>query len=108
MPLSRGITALRRGALCVYRVVSAYVNHAALQAGRLPDRFFQPHAMLHPALERLHRGGTLFIVNQGEQEARVQAEHLANATQHVEALGRIDSVFSRFTQPRYAWRVLKP
>lgn len=94
-----------------YRLITwflPFITEAPLAAWGLPRRFYQPVALLTRAYELLDAGGTLLIVNQGEWERQVQ-ERLFTATGiSARDLGRMQSEFSPFRQPRYGWRVDKP
>ena len=50
-----------------------YVLPAPLRAARLPYRHFEPQSLLRHAWSLLQPGGTLYVVNQGEDEAAAQA-----------------------------------
>ncbi len=85
-----------------------YVLPAPLHAARLPARFFEPQALLQHAWSLLAPGGTLWVVNQGKDEATAQARLFQ--AQHIpaQALGEVASIFSVYRQARYGWRAVKP
>ena len=85
-----------------------YVLPTPLHAARLPARFFEPLALLQHAWSLLQPGGTLFIVNQGKDEAAAQARLLQILAIPALPLGQVASVFGVYRQVRYAWRATKP
>lgn len=80
-----------------------FVLRAPLRHWGLPDRYFQPQALLDHAVTLLRDSGIMLIVNQGEAEADAQQEFCAGAGMAIERLGSWDSVFSQFRQPRFAF-----
>lgn len=84
-----------------------FVTPGSLRAGRLPDRFFQPQALLRRAWSLLEPGGVLFILNQGKEEAGVQRLLLEKEGLTGDAVGEITSVFSPFKKSRYGWLLVK-
>jgi hypothetical protein len=85
-----------------------FVRAAPLAAARLPRRYFAPQRLLQHALSLLARGGALFIVNQGEEEAESQFALLHALGAAATELGELTSVFSPFAQRRYGWLVRAP
>jgi len=81
-----------------------YITPGAFAADRLPGRFFCPEELLDHVLGLLSDGGTLLIVNQGEEEARIQRDLLASRAVEVRDLGRLESPWSTFEPDRYALR----
>lgn len=94
-----------RGAYPVLTWFLPYVLAPAFAAAGLPRRFYSPRELLAHACSRIAPGGQLLIINQGEREAAAQQQLLAEAGIAAQALGRIDSVFPAYRQPRYGWRV---
>ena len=82
-----------------------FVVEAALQRWGLPARYFQPQPLLEKACSLLADDGVMIIINQGEHEADVQQVLFETVLVKVGQLGRVDSVFSPFKQPRYGWLV---
>lgn len=80
-----------------------FVVRGPLRQWGLPDRFFQPKALLHHAVSLLRDSGLMLIVNQGETEAEAQQELCAEAGMSIDRLGNWNSVFSQFHQPRIAF-----
>ncbi|MFZ9585545.1 MAG: hypothetical protein ACO280_11410 [Pseudohongiellaceae bacterium] len=80
-----------------------FVVEEPLQWWGLPQRFFQPLALLQHVYGLLQPGGTLFIVNQGEAEAEVQAALCRAAGLQAVALGELQSPFSPFRHRRFGW-----
>ena len=85
-----------------------YVLPAPLHAARLPPRFFEPQALLQQAWSLLLPGGTLFIVNQGKDEATAQSRLFQEQHIPAQSMGEVKSVFCVYRQLRYGWRATKP
>lgn len=85
-----------------------FVLPAPLRAWRLPDRLFQPTALLAHTYGLLQPGGRMLIVNQGETEAAAQQRLFSAQGIAAEALGPMESALSPFTQQRYGWLVTRP
>tara|TARA_B100000530_G_scaffold305387_1_gene228851 strand:+ start:377 stop:1165 length:789 start_codon:yes stop_codon:yes gene_type:complete len=81
-----------------------YITPGAFGADRLPRRYFSPDALLDHVLGLLSEQGTLLIINQGEDEARVQRELLASRSVEVTELGRLESPWPAFETERYGFR----
>lgn len=84
-----------------------YVLPVALRAGGLPQRYFQPRELLAHAWSLLAAGGVLFIVNQGITEEQEQLRLCHAAGIEAQPLGELSSAFSRFTKPRFGWRIVR-
>lgn len=84
-----------------------FVSEAPLAAWGLPLRCFAPEALLRHVLDRLVPGGTLLIVNQGQDEAEAQAALFERIGVRATPLGRLDSVLSPFRRERFGWRVIR-
>lgn len=87
--------------------VLPFVLPEPLRRWGLPERYFQPAALLRHALTLLEPEGTMFIVNQGESEADEQRRLLTGAGVAFEELGELHSVFSPFRNQRFGW-LIKP
>lgn len=85
-----------------------FVTPGALRAGRLPNRFFQPKALLRHAWSLLTPGGVLFILNQGKGEADLQRRLFEEEGLAADFVGEITSVFSPFKKNRFGWLLVKP
>ncbi|KAF0192734.1 MAG: Uncharacterized protein FD165_504 [Gammaproteobacteria bacterium] len=84
-----------------------FVMPAALHAWRLPRRFYQPDLLLQHAWSRLLPDGLMFVVNQGDRETAEQRRLFTNHGIPANFVGELTSVFSGFSQPRYAWTATK-
>ncbi|TAK09873.1 MAG: hypothetical protein EPO39_01445 [Candidatus Manganitrophaceae bacterium] len=84
-----------------------FVTPGPLRAARLPDRFFQPNALLRHAASLLSPGGVLFLLNQGEEEAGAQRRLFREEGLTATALGEVTSVFSPFRKNRFGWLWVK-
>jgi len=85
--------------------VLPFVVRAPLQHWGLPDRYFQPRALLQHATSLLQENGNLLIVNQAQMEMEAQQALLNEVGISAQALGELDSVFSRFRQSRFGYLV---
>ena len=85
-----------------------FIIETPLKAWGLPRRFYQPTALLQHAYDLLAPGGTLLIINQGEWETEVQQRLFTATSIKADFLGQVESEFSPFQQPRFAWRIDKP
>jgi len=81
-----------------------FLEPEPLQAWGLPARLLAPLALLRHVTERVQPGGALLIVNQGPEEAELQAELFARLGLEPEGLGRVDSPLSPFRLERHALR----
>lgn len=86
-----------------------FVYPEPLAAWGLPDRYFQPAALLVHVLSLLAPNGALIIVNQGESERDEQRRLLADAgvpRDRITAFGPLDSPLSTFRRTRWGFRVM--
>ena len=74
---------------------------------QIPDRFFQPQALLAKTWQLLAPNGLAFILNQGEQEVEAQRKLLQTLAINAKFLGEMTSPFNPFDQPRFAWLLEK-
>ncbi len=81
-----------------------FLSEAPLRAWGLPPRFLEPRALLEHLTRRVAPGGVLFVVNQGEGEAELQAALFRELGLEAERLGPIVSELSPFRLPRFAMR----
>lgn len=91
-----------------YALVTWFLPFVVLDphvAWGLPASLFDPTGTLAAVLRLVTPGGQLFVVNQGDDEADVQAALFASAGVLAERIGRIESDLSPFSRPRVAWRV---
>lgn len=84
-----------------------FVTETPLLKWGLPIQHFCPKKMLWHAYFTLKTGGKMFIVNQGEEEFKIQKNYLDKCAIPYEEIGKIESVFSDFKQDRYALVVTK-
>lgn len=82
-----------------------FLHDTPLKAWGLPHRFLKPLILLRQAWALLAPGGRLFIVNQGEVEAELQARLFQETGITAQAIGRIESPLSPFQLPRYGFLV---
>ncbi|HEY9687510.1 MAG TPA: hypothetical protein V6C52_11085 [Coleofasciculaceae cyanobacterium] len=73
----------------------------------LPEKCFQPQAILNHLLSLLPPGGLLLIVNQGEEEAREQEALFQTAAGQLplrwKSLGQLPASFIEYRYSRYGW-----
>jgi len=85
-----------------------FVFEEPLAAWGLPQRFFEPAALLAHVLSLLSSRGALVIINQSECE-RDEQRHLLDvagvAGDRIAAFGPLDSPLSSFRHQRWAFRV---
>ncbi len=75
----------------------------------LPLESFQPKRLLHHLWGQLAPGGTMLIINQGQDEADAQEALLATLPSAVIAWhGQLPETFLNYEYPRFGWRVIKP
>lgn len=82
-----------------------FVTPEPLEAWGLSADAFAPEALLRHVVERVVPGGVLFVVNQGEHEAEVQAGLFKKVGVEAKSLGRIESALSPFKKPRFGFLV---
>lgn len=82
-----------------------YVVAEPMEASGLPNRFFDPPKLLRHALTLLGSGASLFIINQGEEEACIQEGLFKKLGVTYRALGEVDSVFSVYRKKRFGFLV---
>lgn len=85
-----------------------YLFRETVTANRLPGHLLMPETLLQHAWTHLDPGGTLWIVNQGEEEASLQQQLLGRWAIPFESIGPIESHFSPYQRPRYGFRVFRP
>lgn len=73
----------------------------------LPLKYFKPEKMLQHAYDLLNEGGSLFIINQGEVEYKVQRELCERLKIYYIALGEIKSKFLNYEILRYGILIKK-
>ena len=71
----------------------------------LPKKLFCPEKMLHYACSLLDVDGEMLIVNQGEEEARIQKDMLNKLNvKHIE-LGEIKSKYLEYKYKRFGYLI---
>lgn len=76
-----------------------------LDAWGLPRRFLEPERLLRHVVERLAPGGVALLVNQGDDEARLQQRLLEKVGARFTPLGRVESPVSPFKLERFGFLV---
>ena len=82
-----------------------FVTPYPLEQWGLPKKYFMPQRLLEHACEILKK--EMLIVNQGEQEAKIQQTLLDRTGLKYKFLGEIKSSIELFKNPRYGFLVLK-
>jgi len=85
-----------------------YVTPGPLVSAGLPDRFFDPVAMLKHVWSLVAPGGTLFVMNVDLNEDGYQRALFDKAEITVTQLGRIVSVFDDDDDENHGWVAIKP
>lgn len=85
-----------------------FLTEAPLRAWGLPARELAPDALLRHVSSRLVPGGALLVVNQGEEEARLQRELFDRLGLSAQTLGRIESPLSPFKRERFGFLFRAP
>ncbi|MCA9494801.1 MAG: hypothetical protein KC621_32960 [Myxococcales bacterium] len=85
-----------------------FLSQAPLAAWGLPDELLAPRELLRHVTERVAPGGTLLLVNQGEQELRLQHGLFLDLGLEPTLLGKVCSALSPYRQTRFAWSWTKP
>lgn len=68
----------------------------------LPKKYFQPEKMLTHALNSLNENGEIFIINQGEDEYKIQKALCEKLNITYTPLGEVKSEFLQYQIPRYS------
>jgi hypothetical protein len=84
-----------------------FVRLVALRRWGLPVRTFEPTRLLTHVVSLLAPGGTLLVVNQGDQERDAQARLFGQVRLEI-ASQRLYSPLSPFRRPRYLFRWDRP
>jgi hypothetical protein len=84
-----------------------YVTPGPLVSAGLPDRFFDPVAMLRHVWSLVAPGGTLFVMNVDLNEDGYQRDIFDRAEVAVTQLGRIISVFDDDDDENHGWVAVK-
>jgi hypothetical protein len=85
-----------------------FLTEAPLRAWGLPPSLLAPDALLAHVTARVAPGGTLFVVNQGEGEAELQAQAFSRLGLRAESLGQLTSPLSPFRRERFGFRWTAP
>ena len=85
-----------------------YVTPGPMVSAGLPDRFFDPLAMLEHVWSLVAPGGTLFIMNVDANEDACQAALFAQTQIPATRLGRVISVFDDDDDENHGWVARKP
>lgn len=85
-----------------------FVSPTPLRRWGLPQRYFQPVALLQHAWSLLAPGGVLWVVNQGEEEARIQRRLFLASDITAQPLGRLDSDIPAYSRTRFGFLARKP
>lgn len=84
-----------------------FVTEYPLLRWGLPYKYFQPEKMLNHAYNLLNDGGELIIINQGEEEYKIQQELNKSLLFKFEALGEIPDEFEVFKNKRFGCLIKK-
>jgi len=84
-----------------------YLSEESFHASHLPERYFQPEALLRHALNLLAPKGRMLIVNQGEKERDLQLALFMKLGVTALPLGKLQSPFTPDKKDRYGWLLEK-
>ena len=82
-----------------------FITKTPLKAWGLPIKYFCPEKMLLHAVSLLNENGQMLIINQGENEAKVQEELFKQCNINYNSLGEIKSEYYQFKNPRFGFLV---
>jgi hypothetical protein len=88
--------------------VLPFLFEEPLQAWGLPRRWFAPEALFAHVVAQVAPGGTLFVVNQGEDERDRQRALFSERGLTPVELGLLESPLSPFRRPRFGFRWTAP
>jgi len=84
-----------------------FITEYPLLRWGLPLKFFKPKKMLEHAYSLLNEGGELLIINQGEEEYKIQQELNKELGLIAEYFGEIEDKFNLFKNKRFASKISK-
>lgn len=73
----------------------------------LPLKYFKPEEMLAHAYNLLNENGEMLIINQGEDEYKIQLELNKKLNLNFEPVGEIENIYSPFKNKRFCSKVIK-
>ena len=74
----------------------------------LPLKYFKPHEMFIHAHNLLNHEGELLIINQGEEEYKIQQDLNAELNLQAEYFGEAEDKFGLFNNKRFVCKIIKP
>ena len=84
-----------------------FITEYPLQRWGLPLKYFKPEEMLYHAYNLLNEKGELLIINQGEEEYKIQQELNKKLSLNAEYFGIIDDKSGLFKNKRCASKITK-
>lgn len=84
-----------------------FITEYPLQRWGLPLKYFKPKDMLNHALELLKQNGELLIINQGEEEYKIQRNLNKELNIQAEYYGEAEDKFNLFKNKRYISKIIK-
>ena len=84
-----------------------FITEYPLVKWGLPLKYFKPEEMLSRAYELLNPNGELLIINQGEEEYKIQQGLNKKLNIKAEYYNEIDDVFNIFKNKRYCSKIIK-
>ena len=85
-----------------------FITEYPLQKWGLPLKYFKPKEMLNHAFNLLNKNGELLIINQGENEYKIQQNLNAELDLQAEYFGEIEDKFELFKHKRFGSKIIKP
>lgn len=84
-----------------------FITEYPLLRWGLPLKYFKPEQMLEHTYSLLNKNGEMLIINQGEDEYKIQTELNKNLNLNFEPVGEVSSVFSPFKNKRFCSKIIK-
>ena len=84
-----------------------FITQYPLVRWGLPLRYFKPEEMLARAYDLLNENGELLIINQGEEEHKIQQELNKTLNLPYTSYGEIEDKFGLFKNKRYCLKIVK-
>lgn len=84
-----------------------FITEYPLQKWGLPLKYFKPLDMLNHAYNLMNKDGELLIINQGEEEYKIQQELIKTLDLKAEYLDEIEDKYELFKNKRFAIKIIK-
>jgi len=84
-----------------------FITQKPLLKWGLPLKYFKPDKMLLHAYDLLNENGEMIIVNQGEEEYKIQKDLNSRLNLQAQYFGEIEDNFNLFKNKRYCSKIIK-